>query len=61
MGRPFEHEARLKELLAKQSQLSAALDLDKHEAQVGADAPEENARGFATRLRAEDRAAMTVQ
>ena len=31
LGRPFEHEARLKELLAKQAQLNAALDLDKHE------------------------------
>ena len=30
MERPFEHEARLKELLAKQAQLNAALDLDKH-------------------------------
>jgi hypothetical protein len=40
MGRPFEHEARLKELLAKQAQLNAALDLDKHEAQVVAEAPE---------------------
>jgi hypothetical protein len=27
--RPFEHEARLKELLARQAQLNAALDLDK--------------------------------
>lgn len=34
MGRPFEHEARLKDLLAKQAQLNACLDLDKHEAQV---------------------------
>lgn len=34
MGRPFEHEARLKELLAKQAQLNAALDLDKHDSQV---------------------------
>ena len=30
-GRPFEHEARLKELLARQAQLNAALDLDKGE------------------------------
>ena len=38
----------LKELLAKQAQLNAALDLDKHEAQVVAEAPEiaEKAPGF---------------
>jgi len=34
MGRPFEHEARLKELLAKPAQLNGALDLDKHETQI---------------------------
>jgi N12 class adenine-specific DNA methylase len=34
LGRPFEHEARLKDLLAKQAQLNACLDLDKHEAQI---------------------------
>ena len=34
LGRPFEHEARLKELLAKQAQLNALLDLDKHQAQI---------------------------
>ena len=33
-GRPFEHEARLKELLARQAELNAALDLDKGERQV---------------------------
>ena len=45
LGRSFEHEARLKELLAKQAQLNAALDLDKHEAQVVAEErePEEKA------------------
>ena len=32
--RPFEHEARLKELLARQAQLNAALDLDKSDAQA---------------------------
>ena len=30
--RPFEHEARLKEMLARQAQLNAALDLDKSDA-----------------------------
>jgi hypothetical protein len=34
LGRPFEHEARLRELLAKQAQLNASLDLDKHQPQV---------------------------
>jgi hypothetical protein len=38
LGKSFEHEARLKELLVKQSALNAALDLDKGERQV---APEE--------------------
>ncbi len=33
-GRPFEHEARLKELLTRQAELNAALDLDKGERQV---------------------------
>ena len=41
LGRPFEHEARLKDLLAKQAQLNACLDLDKHEAQV-VDEPRES-------------------
>jgi hypothetical protein len=34
LGRPFEHEARLRDLLTKQAQLNACLDLDKHEAQI---------------------------
>ncbi len=33
-NKPFEHEARLKELLIRQAQLNAALDLDKNEKQV---------------------------
>ncbi len=33
-NRPFEHEAHLKELLARQAQLNAALDLDKNDAQA---------------------------
>ena len=64
LGRSFEHEARLKDLLAKQAQLNAALDLDKHAAQVVAEdrEPEEKMApaGFAARVHAEDRAAMTV-
>jgi hypothetical protein len=33
-NRPFEHEVRLKELLGRQTQLNAALDLDKGERQI---------------------------
>ncbi len=43
-GRPYEHEARLKELLVRQAQLNALLDLDKGERQV---APEAGAEGTA--------------
>ena len=39
-NRPFEHEARLKELLARQAQLNAALDLDKSDAQAAEPAVE---------------------
>jgi hypothetical protein len=64
LGRPFEHEAHLRELLAKQTQLNAALDLDKHEAQVVAEDrdTEEKAvpAGFAARIQAEGRAEMAV-
>ena len=64
MGRPFEHEQRLGELMVKQAELNAALDLDKHEAQVVADAPEAGqeleATGFAGRVR-RSRDAVMVQ
>jgi N12 class adenine-specific DNA methylase len=40
LDRPFEHEQRLKELLTKQAQLNAALDLDKNERQVAPDDPQ---------------------
>jgi hypothetical protein len=33
-NRPFEHDSRLKDLLARQAQLNAALDLDKGERQA---------------------------
>lgn len=39
-NRPFEHETRLKELLARQAQLNAALDLDKSDAQAAEPAVE---------------------
>jgi len=61
LGRLFEHEAKLKELLVKQAQLNATLDLDKHESQVVAEEsePEQGVpAGFAARIQAEDRAAM---
>ncbi len=32
--KPFDHEARMKELLLRQAELNAALDLDKNETQV---------------------------
>jgi len=32
--KPFDHEARLKDLLVRQAQLDAALDLDKNETQI---------------------------
>jgi len=41
-GKAFEHEVRLKELLARQAELNAALDLDKGERQV---APAAGAEG----------------
>jgi hypothetical protein len=44
LGRPFEHDARLKDLLAKQAQLNAVLDLDKHDAQVVDDGPDADTR-----------------
>jgi len=56
MGRPFEHEARLKELLAKQAQLNAGLDLEKHETQTVADT-EEVPASFAAKVMVENRAA----
>jgi len=43
-GRPFEHEVKLKELLVRQAELNAALDLDKGERQV---APAAAAEGSA--------------
>ena len=36
-NRPFEHEAKLKELLVRQVQLNAAIDLDKNEKHVAPD------------------------
>jgi hypothetical protein len=44
-GRPFEYEMRLRELVARQAVLNAALDLDKSERQVAPSAdgePEAN-------------------
>ena len=57
MNRPFEQEARLKGLLAKQDQLNAALDLDTSETQVVAEdkEPEEKRPGFIGRVQTEGR------
>ena len=41
-GRPYEHEAKLKDLIIRQAQLNALLDLDKGEQQV---APDDRAPG----------------
>jgi hypothetical protein len=38
--RPFEHEERLKRLLARQSELNSLLDLDKGDQQAGDSAPD---------------------
>jgi hypothetical protein len=59
LGRPFEHEGQLKELMAKQAQLNAVLDLDKHEAQVVAEDREaaEKVAGFVGQVQAEGREA----
>jgi N12 class adenine-specific DNA methylase len=40
-NRPFEHDARLKDLLARQAQLNAALDLDKGDRQAAEPADDE--------------------
>ena len=40
LDRPFEHEARLKELITRQAQLNSALDLDKGERQVAEESQE---------------------
>ena len=52
-GRPFEHEARLKELLARQAQLNAALDLDKSDAQAAEAAAEPDLETAAAPCRTE--------
>jgi hypothetical protein len=44
-NKPFDHEARMKDLLARQAKLNAALDLDKNEKQVAL--PAEDAIGLA--------------
>jgi hypothetical protein len=45
--KPFEHDARIQELVAKQKGLDASLDLDKSEDQVGAEGEEGGAGGGA--------------
>ena len=59
-GKPYEHEPRLKELLVRQAQLNAALDLDKGEQQVAQEEPSDSPEtrpsvpaSFVERLRAE--------
>ena len=45
LAKPFEQEARLKELLVKQTELNAALDLHENDIQAAADPPEEQPGG----------------
>jgi hypothetical protein len=40
-NKPFDHEARMKDLLARQAKLNAALDLDKNEKQIAAPAEDD--------------------
>jgi hypothetical protein len=40
-GKPFEHEARIKDLILRQAQLNALLDLDKNDHQVAPEADDE--------------------
>ncbi len=48
LAKPFEHEARLKELLVKQTELNDALDLHKNDVQAAvADQPEQALAGDA--------------
>ena len=68
MGKPFEHEQRLRDLLGKQTELNAALDLDKNERQVaegsadtdGKEPPQPERNSFVSRLRGENREAETT-
>ena len=43
-NKPFDHEARMKELPLRQAQLNAALDLDKNEEQLAPPAEEDVVR-----------------
>jgi len=56
-GRPYEHEARLKELLARQAELNATLDLDKGERQIAPPAGAEASAGVDGDTGADDSAA----
>jgi N12 class adenine-specific DNA methylase len=60
LGRPFEHEGRLKDLLAKQAQLNACLDLDKHEGQIVDEPREPEDEGVAVGARRPSRRAPAV-
>jgi N12 class adenine-specific DNA methylase len=64
LDKPFEHEDRLKQLLAKQAQLNAALDLDKNERQVAPNDPQSERAPepstFVERIQSSQSPAMTV-
>src|ERR1035437_8452991 len=57
-GRPFDHEARLKELLGRQAELNAALDLDKGERQIAPPAEVEGTTEIDGNAGADERAAV---
>ena len=61
LGRPFEHEEKLRELCARQQEVNRQLDLDKGDSQAVADVQqEEKATGsFAERLADEQRSRAT--
>ena len=48
LAKPFEHEARLKELLVKQTELNYALDLHKNDVQAAEEQPHEPPTGEGT-------------
>ena len=60
-GKPFEHEARIKELLGRQAELNAALDLDKGERQIAPPAGEEEVPAGRSDTGADERASVVTQ
>lgn len=61
LGRPFEHEQRLKDLMLMRAELNSLLDLDKHDTQTLGEAVKKDSPmpGFVGRLSAKE-SAMSV-